>query len=91
MELKNFSQVMDEAMEQHKIKEQVEKEINIVKDEIVMNCDGIEYEIPLKDCESVPGALNWLHHMSEKVWVTPERLWRIASCMVRHTGGKCFF
>ena len=88
MELKKFSQVMDEAMESYEERARVEQEIFIQDGQIVMTCDGISYEIPLDECQSVTGAMKWLHHMSEKSWVTEARLWRIAECMVEHELGK---
>ena len=88
MELKKFSQVMDEAMESYEERARVEQEIFIQDGQIVMTCDGISYEIPLDECQSVTGAMKWLHHMSEKSWVTEARLWRIAECMVEHESGK---
>ena len=88
MELKNFSQVVDEAMESYEERARVEQEIFIQDGQIVMTCDGISYEIPLDECQSVTGAMKWLHHMSEKSWVTEARLWRIAECMVEHESGK---
>ena len=82
MEVWTFSNVFDDVFEDFKSRKVASEEINIEGGDIVMRCDGVKYEIPLDDCETVSGALKWLHHMSEKTWVTEARLWRIAECMI---------
>lgn len=84
MEIKPFSQVMDEVVKSCEEQEKASMEITIQDGYIVMNCDGIEYEIPLDECRTVYGALKWLLHMEEKTWVTYARLRRIAECMVEY-------
>ena len=82
MEVRTFSNVLDDVFADFKARVTASEEINIEGGDIVMRCDGVKYEIPLDDCETVSGALKWLHHMSEKTWVTEARLWRIAECMI---------
>ena len=84
MEVRNFSNVIDDAFADFKVRSSASEEINIDGGDIVMRCDGVTYAIPIDECETVSGALKWLHHMSEKTWVTEARLWRIAECMIYH-------
>ena len=82
MEVRTFSNVLDDVFADFKARAAASEEINIEGGYIVMRCDGVKYEIPLDYCETVSGALKWLHHMSKKTWVTEARLWRIAECMI---------
>ena len=79
---------MDEAIEFCEERERVKQEIYIDCGEIVVFCGRGCYCIPLDECRTVTGAINWLHHMSEKSWVTEARLWRIAECMVDYDSGR---
>ena len=84
MEERTFPNVFDDVFADFKAQAAASEEINIDGCDIVIRCDGVTYEIPLDECETVSGALKWLHHMSEKTWVTESRLWRIAECMIYH-------
>lgn len=47
-----------------------------------------EYEIPLSECETIHGALQWIEHMREKTWMTDEMLSRLIALMDEHNGGR---
>lgn len=48
---------------------------------VIRESRSFSYEIPLEDCCTVWGALDWILHMMEKNWVTEEKLTRIAGLM----------
>ena len=47
-----------------------------------------EYEIPLSECETIHGVLQWIEHMREKSWMTDEMLSRLIALMDEHNGGR---
>jgi hypothetical protein len=86
---KNIDELSEMAVDYFHRKEEAEKNITIVDDHIVIKeQDAFSYEIPLKQCLTVWGALGWLSHMAEKTWVTEEKLWRIAELMSLHAQEK---
>lgn len=88
MEERTFPNVFDKVFADLEARDAANKEIYICGGNIVIEYNDVTYEIPLDDCESVSGALKWLHHMSEKTWVTEARLWRIAECMIEHASNE---
>ena len=51
---------------------------------VIRESRSFSYEIPLEDCCTVWGALEWILHMMEKNWVTEEKMNRIAGLMSRY-------
>lgn len=50
--------------------------------------DSFTYDIPLRDCETVTGALRWVEHMREKTWMNDEMLSYLIELMCEHNQGK---
>lgn len=84
MEARNFSDVIDDSLRLMEEQNAVREAIVIKNGNISIHARSMVYEIPLEECESVEGALEWLRNMSEKDWVTKAMLWRIAECMMIH-------
>lgn len=47
-----------------------------------------EYDIPLRECETIHGVLRWIEHMREKSWMTDEMLSRLIALMDEHNEGR---
>ena len=82
MSLKN---AMYKAVEGFEMQEEAQKNITIEGKYIVIReRNSRVYEIPLDECLTVWGALEWITHMMEKTWVTTQKLNRIAGLMSRY-------
>lgn len=86
-EAKTFKELMDAVFDLCEERLEVNRTINIVGDLIVIDRPNEwKYEIPLKDCETICGALSWIFHMQEKTWVTQPMAKRIAALICEHNG-----
>jgi len=57
-------------------------------DIVIREENSFDYEIPLTDCTTVTGALNWIEHIRHKTWMTDAMLSRVIRLMVEHNGGQ---
>lgn len=81
----DFKTAMNKAVNNFKAEEDMQKNITIEGRYIVIRePNSFVYEIPLDECSTVWGALEWIMHMMEKNWVTEKKLNRIAGLMSRY-------
>lgn len=57
-------------------------------DIVIREENSFDYEIPLSDCTTVAGALNWVEHIRQKTWMTDAMLSRVIRLIVEHNGGQ---
>ena len=57
-------------------------------DIVIREENSFDYEIPMSDCTTIPGALNWIEHIRHKTWMTDAMLSRVIRLMVEHNGGQ---
>lgn len=65
----------EEIREIMKSKEELYKKIYVIDEHIVINVVS-EYNIPLTGCSTPQGILHWVHHLTEKTWMTTELMRR---------------
>ena len=84
-EMNGNGDAWDEVMEHFKRLEEASKKIKVDKGYISIHVENdYHYEIPLQECETVWGAIEWLHHLTEKTWMNEEMLWYIGGLMSAH-------
>lgn len=85
----SFKDSLNKAVEGFEMQEEAQKNITIDGKYIVIREQNTPvYEIPLDECLTVWGALEWITHMTEKTWVTTHKLNRIAGLMSRYAKEK---
>ena len=83
------SDLTDEVFDHFERETEAEKSITIQGDAIVIDLpDSFTYDIPLRECETIHGVLQWIEHMREKTWMTDEMLSRLIALMDEHNGGR---
>ena len=83
------SDLMDEVFDYFERESEAEKVITIQGDAIVIALpNSFTYDIPLHECETIHGVLQWIEHMREKSWMTDEMLSRMIVLMDEHNGGR---
>lgn len=81
----SFKNALDKAVEGFEMQEEAQKNITIEGKYIaIRERNSLVYEIPLDECLTVCGALEWITHMMEKTWITTQKLNRIAGLMSRY-------
>ena len=83
------SDLTDEVFDHFERETEAEKAITIQGDAIVIAVHGsFTYDIPLHECETIHGVLQWIEHMREKSRMTDEMLSRMIAFMDEHNGGR---
>lgn len=65
--------------------------VSKAEDDIVIKGEYVvikshDYEIPLKDCKTVGGALSWIRHMQCKRWFTDEMAQTLCERICKYNG-----
>ena len=83
------SDLTGEVFDHFERESEAEKVITIQGDAIVIALpNSFTYDIPLHECETIHGVLQWIEHMREKSWMTDEMLSRMIVLMDEHNGGR---
>lgn len=83
------SDLTDEVFDHFERESEAEKTITIQGDAIVIAVHGsFTYDIPLRECETIHGVLQWIEHMREKTWMTDEMLSRLIALIDQHNEGR---
>lgn len=83
------SDLTDEVFDHFERETEAEKVITIQGDAIVIALpDSFTYDIPLRECETIHGVLQWIEHMREKTWMTDEMLSRLIALIDQHNEGR---
>lgn len=55
------------------------RQVRLIGNVIVFRIDPIlrdpTYEVPLDDCKTRGDLVDWIFHLKEKKWMTPDMLW----------------
>jgi len=67
-------------------KKELARLCRIEGDFFIFDAYGTKYEVPLSECDSYPGILRWVEHLSQKSWITLPVLMRFIYLAREHHG-----